>query len=108
MTTYNYVLTDTAKNVTWLEWLKLGGCGISNYAEPRVARVLGVLSKTNPTLGQIQDAFIVAGRELARFAKTHLGKPDWAVAEYAFYPARPSENGKPAVKAIGILCEGVR
>ena len=72
----------------------MGGCGLSNPTEYQVGQALGMLPKIRYgwekrtvapadglTLGQIQDACIVAGREIARFGLNHLGLSDWAVVE---------------------------
>ena len=81
MSQFTYLLTEAGKAVRWSDWKKLGGCGLSNYDEAEVSRVLGDIRKTNPTLGQLQDVRITAGRGLARFAKDHLNRPEWAQPE---------------------------
>ena len=85
-----YLLTDAAKLITWGEWKRLGGCSLSQYAEIWASRIVGTFQVRNAqpvTLGQLQDACIVAGREIARFAKDHLDKSEWARVEYSNLPS---------------------
>lgn len=90
-----YLLSEQAKQITWKQFKAMGGCGLSGTSEAMVFRKLGALPArrygwerfSNPpresvTLGQIQDAHITAGREIARFFVTHLNRPQMATVEY--------------------------
>ena len=58
----------------------MGGCGVPNCS--RAPQELGgQFHWDDVTLGQIQDACIVSGRGLARFAIEHLNKPELVVIE---------------------------
>ena len=76
-----YRLSDEGRKVTWRQWLRIGGCGLSHTSEWSVCRVLGPAAHWSEdiTLGDIEDAWPAAGREIARFAATHLRKPELVV-----------------------------
>jgi len=76
-----YLLSDYGRDMTWKTWRFLGGCGVPNSSG--AYRVLGGQSHWDDvTLGQIEDACIVSGRSLARFAVEHLELPELARIEY--------------------------
>ena len=79
-----YTLSEAGKLLTWAQWKQKGGCGLSNHEEPKVASLCGPVSAWGDrvSLGQIAGASAVAARELARFAVTHLRRPEWALYEY--------------------------
>ena len=96
-----YRLSPQAKTMTWSEWRKVKGCGLSQIAENEVKRSFGkpiFWQKDNATdplfLGDIARASILADRELARFGKENLGFDNWAYLEYS--------NG---VKIDGPMCD---
>jgi hypothetical protein len=88
-----YLLADAGKAVTWRQWRKLGGCGLSQEARRAFGRTTQPKEQDALTLGQLQANHVLAGRELARFAKDHLNRPEWAVVEY-------DENGKRVLPEI--------
>jgi hypothetical protein len=77
-----YLLSESAKRWTWHKWKKEGGCGLSDYATAMVSRSLRTAHWDSMTLGTLQDACIVAGRETARFGRDHLKLRNFAVVEY--------------------------
>lgn len=82
--TRTYLLNSHAQALKWSEWKKLGGCSLSHYASEIVLRKLGPLvfnAKSAFSLGEIQDACVVAGREMASFAMNHLNKGSWVELE---------------------------
>ena len=84
-----YRLTAQAKTMTWKEWKKIGGCGLSAQAELLLRNKLVAVGKVyndNPPLGDIANNSIIADREMARFGVDRLGLKDWAYLEY--------ENGR--------------
>ena len=78
-----YLLTDKGRNITYAQWRKMGGCGISNYASVWTSNNLQVppAGWDSLELGKIADACVVANRELARFALEHLKLTDFATEE---------------------------
>ena len=96
-----YRLTANAKTMTWKEWKKIGGCGLSGWAAHYLKVVLGPMAKIekdNPPLGDIARYSILAEREIARYGKCNLGIDDWAYLEY--------ENGKKvAFDVNGGICD---
>ena len=83
-TTPVYTLSEAGKALTWAQWKQMGGCGLSNSEEPTVASKCGPVAAWGDrvSLGQIARLSAVAARELARFAVTHLRRPEWALYEY--------------------------
>ena len=79
-----YTLSEAGKALTWAQWKNAGGCGLSNHEQPKVVSQFGAVTAWDErvTLGQIASASPVASRELARFAVTHLQRPEWALYEY--------------------------
>lgn len=79
-----YRLSAQGRRISWREWQRMGGCGLSEIDRCMVARVYGPQSHWSEdlTLGEIEDAWLPAGRGLARFAVEHLGRPEWAEMEY--------------------------
>jgi hypothetical protein len=76
------LLIDPATNLTFKEWKKLGGNSLSHPSEAKVMITLKTSCLDNITLGTIQDTWIGAGREFARFAAEHLNHPEWTKNEY--------------------------
>ena len=86
-----YVLSESAKKVTWKDWMAMGGCGLSGWAihyclkqDPVTGKVMPPMARWTRegiTLGDIAAASVLASRELARFAVEHLNRPEWAVEE---------------------------
>lgn len=86
MTTTTYRLSGAARALTWRQWQRLKGCGLSDWARYEATPALGPLSVWSArgvTLGDVAAASVLADRELARYAVERLGRPDLAVAEYA-------------------------
>ena len=83
MTTYR--LTKSGRNITWAEWKKHGGCGLSSMAISVVKTgTVGpesVWKKRGVLLGDIADASVLADRELARYCIEHWAREDLAVPE---------------------------
>lgn len=79
-----YTLSEAGKALTWAQWMQMGGCGLSNHEQPKVVSQCGPETAWGDrvTLEQIAGASQVASRELARFAVTHLRRPEWALYEY--------------------------
>lgn len=79
-----YQLSESGRAVEWRHWKEIGGCGLSEVSEFMACRQLGPMAhwKESVTLGDIEDAFPAAGRELARFAVERLGRSEYA-APYA-------------------------
>jgi hypothetical protein len=67
---------ELPSNVTWREWKRRGGCGLSRISEHMVCQTLkvphGDLSRY--TLKEIADAWPAAKRELTRWAETRMPK----------------------------------
>lgn len=76
-----YILHFCAWDVTWKQWKKIGGCGLSQRAQKAFTGI-HPSQWNSATLGALQRNCVLAGRELARFAKEHLNRPTWAVVEY--------------------------
>lgn len=72
-----YLLSNQGRSLTWGQWKKMRGCGLSDAT----SRAIGKLSP-EMTLGELENRCIVAGREIARFALTHLRKPELTRIEY--------------------------
>lgn len=80
-----YRLTPQAKTMTWKEWKKIGGCGLSGCATHYCKVILGPMAKIekdNPPIGDIARVSVLADREMARFGKENLGLEGWAEVEY--------------------------
>jgi len=81
-----YILTSNAKKTRWSAWKKIGGCGLSTFAEIEVRQHFFLrktrLEDADPTLGEIGEISVKAEREIARFGETNLDLPDWAFPEY--------------------------
>lgn len=75
-----YKLSELGRSMEWSQWKRIGGCGLSQVSEFMVCRQLGPRThwKKSITLGDIEDAFPAAGREIARFAVEHLGRIEFA------------------------------
>jgi len=74
-----YQLSEEGRKILWRNWKQIKGCGLSGESQGMVTRrILGRFTD-EITLGQIEDAWPAAGRELARFAKDHLKKDDWII-----------------------------
>lgn len=89
-TTKIYTLSDQGKQITWKQWLKMGGCRLSGCVSSNVGKAFHLPEKHwgDITLGQMQEVCIVAGREISGFAVRHLNKPEIAVIEYDFAISR--------------------
>jgi len=74
-----YQLSEAGRNVLWKDWKKIKGCGLSHESQSMVTRNIVGRFTENISLGQIEDAWPTAGRELARFAIDHLKKDDWVI-----------------------------
>ena len=76
-----YRLSNYGREMDWNTWRFLGGCGVPNSSG--AYRILGGQTHWDEvTLGQIEDACVVSGRSLARFAVDYLGLPELARVEY--------------------------
>jgi hypothetical protein len=69
-----YDLPDHLRLMTWEQWKRKGGGGLSHLNECAVARKLGKL--TNQTLGEIDDAWKPAGRNIAGYYYRCMGTND--------------------------------
>ena len=84
MTIYN--LSESGKVVTWTEWKKHGGCGISNSEIGNVSAALGPENgwkRKGVTLGDIADVSKVSERNLSRYVKERWKRDDLVTVEYA-------------------------
>ena len=84
MTIYN--LSKSGKTITWTEWKKHDGCGISNVEIGDISAALGPedgWKRKGVTLGDIADVSKVAERNLARYAKERWQRDDLVTVEYA-------------------------
>lgn len=79
-----YNLTEKGKSLTFKDWLKMGGCNLAAGEEWYVVRVLGLPPARwdDLTLGQIADAYIVANRQLARWAANNFEKNGFHTEEF--------------------------
>lgn len=75
-----HILSPEGQRVTWARWQKMGGCGLS--LTNQAFKGIHPKDHSTTTLGELQRRHILAGRELARFAITHLKKPEWTEIEY--------------------------
>ena len=69
-----YTLSEIWRRMTWADWKREGGCGLSGQSSGMVCQKLGKLESS--TLGEIADAWAPAGRELARYAETRMKTPN--------------------------------
>ncbi len=69
-----YMLSEHWRKMTWADWKREGGCGMSGMSNGMVCHKLGRLDAR--TLGEIADAWAPAGRELARYAETRMKTPN--------------------------------
>ena len=78
-----FVLSPAGRALTWSEWLNMGGCGLSQINIHMVSSWIGKPQSHwgDVTLGQIQEAWKPAGRELARFMVQYLDKTFFAMEE---------------------------
>ena len=80
-----YRLNPESKTMTWTEWLKIGGCGLSAWAEYDIKMNLCPMAKVkkdNLPLGDIARVSVKADREIARYGLERLGIEDWCFIEY--------------------------
>ena len=81
-----YNLSESGKLVTWKEWKKHGGSGISAREYGAVCSEVGLEDgwiKRGVTLGDIAKASKIAERELARYAMERWARADLVKVEYA-------------------------
>ena len=74
-----YKLSNNGRELTWIEWIKLGGCNLPLLSYELVSRKIGpssVWAITGVNLGQIEDIDPAAGRYLAGFALEQWGRQD--------------------------------
>ncbi len=80
-----FVLSESAGEMKWLEWRKMGGCTLSIQAEAPIRKYYyGKRQKfegQNPTLKEIGKISRLAEREIARYAHEHLKLEDFVVPE---------------------------
>lgn len=80
----NYNLSEFAKTLTWAEWMRQGGCNLSDVSAVDVLKRLNLYEwqrKGYLTLGEVAEASLLANRELARHAIKGLFKHDLVVVE---------------------------
>lgn len=75
-----YLLSNFGREMKWETWRFLGGCGVPN-SSGAYRKIGGQAHWGDVSLGQIEDACIVSGRSLARFAVEHLNMPELARVE---------------------------
>jgi hypothetical protein len=77
-----YQLSKIGRRVTWEQWKRTKGCGLSDQSRCMASMKLNMPEArwldSGTTLGEIEDAWAIAGREMARFATEHLNRPEWA------------------------------
>jgi len=80
-----YVLSETAGQLKWLEWRKMGGCGLSTQAETPIRKYYHARRQTfehqNPTLKEVGRISKLAELEIARYAREYLKRDDYVVPE---------------------------
>jgi len=74
-----YKLSEQGRKITWVAWKKMGGCGLSQESRMTALQRIKKNVFNDTTLGEIEDAWATAGRELARFAIDHLKKGEFAM-----------------------------
>ena len=74
-----YALSEYWRSRTWSQWKHDGGCGLFGMSNGTVCQKLGKLDAR--TLGEIEDAWAPAGRELARYAETRMSTPSKGITE---------------------------
>lgn len=73
-----YRLSDAGRALLWTQWQKIGGCGIPNDSEAPKHLPQSRWDTVGMRLGDIEDACPYTGRTLARFAVSHLQRPELA------------------------------
>lgn len=80
-----YVLSETAGQLKWMEWRKMGGCGLTLQAETPIRKYYHGKRQRfevqNPTLKEIGRISKLAELEIARFAREYLKREDFVVPE---------------------------
>ena len=78
-----YRLTETGRAMTWLEWKKKGGCGLSDWAVHYISKQLCPPARwpKTLTLGDLADASALADREIARYGHERTRLKDFAKPE---------------------------
>jgi len=80
-----YRLNDLGKALTWAQWKKSGGCGLSHIASVEASRKIGpeaYWKRDSITLGDIAGASVLADRELARWMHERNGRAALVIKEY--------------------------
>jgi hypothetical protein len=99
-----FELSPEGRRITWGQWKQAGGCGLAHASYSAVAAAIGHESTwTDIELGRFADVCPAAGRGLARYAATRLGKGSWAqpygTDERAAVSDREADAGVPASSA---------
>ncbi len=80
-----FILSESAGEIRWSEWRKMGGCTLSMQAETPLHkhyyRKRERFERVNPTLKEVGRISSLAEREIARFAHEHLNIEGFAVPE---------------------------
>jgi hypothetical protein len=80
-----YLLSETGGQLRWLEWKKMGGCGLSMQAEAPIRKYYYGMKQRfehqNPTLKEIGKISRLAEREIARFAHEHMKLEEYVIPE---------------------------
>jgi len=80
-----YVLSETAGELKWLEWRKMGGCALTLQAETPIRKYYHNkrqrFEAQNPTLKEIGKISKLAELEIARYAHEYLKREDFVVPE---------------------------
>lgn len=80
-----YRLNDLGKALTWEQWQKSRGCGLSHTASAEASRKTGPQAhwkRNGITLGDIAGASVLADRELARWMHERNGRAALVIKEY--------------------------
>jgi hypothetical protein len=80
-----FVLSESAGEIRWSEWRKMGGCALSMQAEAPIRKYYYGkrlrFESQNPCLKEIGKISRLAEREIARFAHEHLKLTEFVVPE---------------------------
>ncbi|MBP2673740.1 MAG: hypothetical protein H6Q84_580 [Deltaproteobacteria bacterium] len=80
-----FLLSESAGEVRWLEWRKMGGCSLSLQAENPIRKYYHGKRQRfeiqNPTLKEIGKISRLAEREIARYAHEYLKLENFVIPE---------------------------
>jgi len=80
-----FIISESAENIRWSEWRKMGGRSLSMQAEAPIRKYYynkrQIFESQNPTLKEIGRISKLAELEIARFAHENLKRDDLVVPE---------------------------